>query len=113
MSTTFKRLIDGEVLDLSISTGYTAGTAVKTQIHKLTFTNTQIAAVTVTAHLVPSGGTASDANIIADAHPIEANGTWSCPDAEGHIIEAGGSIQYKAGSVNAITAMASGAEISS
>lgn len=111
MSATFTRLVDGEVLSTSVTTGYTVDTGLITQIHKMSFTNTAGARVPVTVYLVPAGETASDTYIIADAHSVDGMKTWSCPDVEGQVLNAGDTIQWKAASANSITAIASGVEI--
>lgn len=111
MSTTYKQLIDGTYVTAAISTGYTVPTSVTSQIHRLTFSNSHTAQVTVTVYLVGSGDTVSNAKLIANAHPLGAKETWSCPDAEGQVLEAGGTLQFIASTTNVVGCRCSGVEI--
>lgn len=111
MSTVFKKFVGGEVLGTSVSTGYTSPTGIIAVVGKASFTNTSSGEVAVTAYIVPTGETASDTYIIADARVLQVRQTWSCPDMEGQVINAGGTIQYFCNTPNAVTAIISGVEI--
>ncbi len=54
------------------ATYYTAPANTKVVLKKLTFTNTDTVARTVTVYLVPSGGTAGVTNILVSARAIAA-----------------------------------------
>jgi hypothetical protein len=112
MARTAKRLIAGSQLTTSAATYYTAPALTTTVIRKLIFVNTTGGAVTVTAHLIPSGGSASASNTIASAKSLAAGEAWSCSDAEGQVLEAAGFIQALASAGTSITVIASGIEIS-
>lgn len=111
MATTNKRIIAGSQLTVSAATYYTAPDSTKCVIKRLTLVNTTAGAVTATVYLVVSGGTASDANTITKTRTLAANETWDCASAEGHVIEAGGTIQALASAGTSITIIGSGVEV--
>lgn len=106
-----KRLVDGSTLTTSAVTYYTAPANTRTIIKRITFTNTLGSASTVTLYIVPSGGSAGVTNIIAENVAIADETTWSCTDAEGQVLEAGGTIQALAGDASAVNIIASGVEV--
>jgi len=111
MARVAKRLIAGSQLTTSAATYYTAPALTQCIIRKLTFVNTTGGAVTVTAHLITSGGSASASNTIASAKSLAGGEAWSSPDAEGQVLEAGGFIQALASAGTSITVIGSGIEI--
>lgn len=111
MSTEFKRLIPGETVEASVHIGYTASTSRTAQIHKLTFVNRTAGDVTITVYLVPSGQSVSNDYLIANQRTVPANDAWSPPDAEGQVVEAGGTIQYFSDTPDALNAICSGVEV--
>jgi hypothetical protein len=111
MGTKNVRIIAGSQLTGSAATYYTAPANTKCVVRRLTLCNTSAGAVTATVHLVASGGSASDSNMIVKAHSLAASETYDCVSAEGHVIEAGGTIQALAGSAASITIVGSGVEI--
>ncbi len=80
-------------------------------IDKLTLTNTSAAPVIVSLYLPASGGTASNSNCILYSKSIAAGETYTCPEAVGQSMAAGGSIVGIASSAAAITISATGREI--
>ena len=111
MSTTFKRFIDGEAVGASVSTGYTARTGVTSVIHKLTFSNHSTGDVMVTVYLVPSGASLSANNTIEHERTVPTGETFDCISAIGHVLEAGGTIQYVADTPDALGVICSGVEV--
>ncbi len=111
MATTPKRLVSGSQLTTSVATYYTAPAATKARIAAFTATNTSAGAVTITVHLVASAGSASDANVVADAIPLAAGETKAITGAIGHVMEAGGTIQALASAATSISIVVSGYEI--
>jgi len=111
MATKGRRLVEGAQLTTSPATYYTAPVGTKTRIDAMTLTNTSAAAVTVTLHLAPAGGTAGDGNVILKAKSIEPGGSYSVREALGHWLEAGGTIQALASAATAVTLVASGVEV--
>jgi hypothetical protein len=108
---TAKRIIDGAQLTTSAATYYTVGTGTSCILRRLTFTNTSAGAVTVTLYLVPSGGSAGDSTTLSKTKSLAAAESWSCPDAEGHVMAAGGTVQALASSATSITLIGSGTEV--
>jgi len=92
----YKALVDGVNLTNAAATYYTAPTGTKALVKKATFTNDHTSVVTVTINLVPTGGTAAYANQVTKAKALAAGETWSCPDIENHVLEAGGFISMLA-----------------
>lgn len=109
MTMTPTRLVSGSQIAASATTYYTAG-LVKTRIDACVLTNTTAGAVSVTMHLVPSGGTASASNCILSARSVPAGGSLVVPGAIGQWIESGGTLQALASSANSVTLVASGVE---
>jgi hypothetical protein len=111
MATTPKALVEGSQLPNSNNTFYTA-TNVRTIIDKMTLCNTTAGAVTATIDLVVNGGSAGVSQRIISARSIAAGETYSCPEAVGHILSPGDSIQGLASAATSITLRASGREVS-
>jgi hypothetical protein len=105
------RFTAGSQLTTSAATYYTAPTLTKAIIQRMAFTNTTAGAVTVTAHLVTSGGSASASNTIASAYSLAAGETWICAAAERQVLEPAGFIQALASANTAITIIVSGIEV--
>lgn len=109
-----KRLVSGSVLSGSATTYYTVPTNAnatvppKAILRRLTLCNTTAGAVSCTVYLVPSGGAAAAANTIVSARSVAAGETWNAPEAEGHVMEAGGFIQALG---NGVTLIVSGEEV--
>ncbi|HSW48630.1 MAG TPA: hypothetical protein VLH09_00575, partial [Bryobacteraceae bacterium] len=106
------------LLTASVVTFYTApdrsASTEKTRayIRRLTLTNTSAVDETVTIYLVPRGDTAGAANMLVSALSVPAGKTAVVREAEGHILEPGGTIQAVKGAApgSAVTIMASGVE---
>lgn len=111
MARTAKRLIAGSQLTTSAATYYTAPALTTCVLRRLSCTNTTGGAVTVTLYLVASGGSASASNTLASAVSLAAGETWSCPDADGHVLAAGGFVSALASANTSITLIGSGTEI--
>lgn len=109
MTVKLKRLVAGSQIAASATTYYTA-TNLTARIDACTLTNTTGGAVTVTMHLVPSGGTADATNIILSAHPVPAGGSYIVPGALGQAIESGGTLQALASAATSVTIVVSGIE---
>ena len=108
-----KKLFQPAQLTASAATYYTTPANTRTQIKKLTVTNpTSSAAVRlVTVHLVPSGGSASDTNMIISARPVAIGQAMDLFEAENHILEPGDFIQALADAATDVTIMGSGLEV--
>lgn len=111
MATLPKRLVSGSQLTTSAATYYTAPGNTRTRVATFTATNTSAGAETISVHLVPSGGSADDTNIVADEISLAAKETKSISGAIGHVLESGGTLQALASAGTAINIVASGYEI--
>jgi len=106
-----KTLVASQQLTGSNATYYTA-TNVRTIIDKMTVCNTTAGAVTVTIDLVDAGGSAGASERIISARSIGAGETYTCPEAVGHVLNVGDSIQGLASAGTSLTFRVSGREIS-
>jgi len=111
MAVTVKVLVPPKQLESSATTQYTA-TAVKAIIDKATVTNTSSSNATLTVHLVTSGGTAGNSNLIIDAKTIVPDETYLCPELVGQVLEVGSFISTTASAGTALTMRVSGREVS-
>lgn len=106
MSITYSAFFAPQQLGTSAATLFTAPTSPASTLlrgGRIRFTNTTGAAVTVTAHAIPSGGTASAANMFLSAKSIAANDFL---DVDVPILGPGGFVQALAGAATSITAHA-------
>lgn len=62
-------------------------------IRKATFTNNSGGSLTVGLYIDPTGSAEMQ---IADTKTLTDQETWSCPDIEGHVLEAAGTIDAEA-----------------
>lgn len=110
MTTTVRRFA---ALTAQLGTGasviYTASN-VRAQVLAASFTNTNVGAQTVTLHIVPSGGSPSDANMVMKAVSIPAGGSYRAIELVGQALNAGDTIQALASAATSITPVISGAE---
>lgn len=89
MSFQFLTLVEPHFMASSQTTVYTAGVGTQARIDSLSITNTDTAAVTISINLVPSGGSASSANLTTKAQSIQPAQTWNCPNEIGKVLSAG------------------------
>lgn len=108
MSFTAISLVQAVQLPGSATAQYTCTANSKVIVRHVTFTNTTGAAVTVTAEIVPSGGSAGAAAMIMSAQSIAGNATYVSPEFSGVVLNAGDSIQCFASAGSAISMNASG-----
>jgi hypothetical protein len=106
-----KSFVDGTNLTDSAATYYTTPAATKAIVKRATFCNDNSIVVTVTINLVPSGGSAAYGNRITKTRALAAGETWSCPDVENHVLEAGGFISMVASVTAKIGVRISGYEL--
>ena len=105
------KTITAALIAAAAATYYTAPANTRALIKKLTFTNTTAGALTVTVHLLPSGGTASATNMLVSARNIGAGETYECFEAQGQVLQAGGLIQALASAATSISIQGSVAEV--
>lgn len=78
---------------------------------RLTFANTSGSTRIVTVWLVPSGAAAATENKIVPGKALLPGETWSCPDIEGQVLSAGGTVQAAADAAGAISVVGSATEV--
>jgi hypothetical protein len=110
MTVTVKNIIPRIQITNSQTSQYVA-TNCKTVIDKFTVTNTSGAAVTISVNLVPNGGSALASNCVLYLKNIQPSETYNCPELVGQSLEPGGFISTIAGAATALTASATGREI--
>lgn len=110
MAITGKRMVSGSQLTTSAATYYTVGASTRAQIQAMTVTNVNAAARTVTIHLVPSGGTADNTNIVLSAKSLAQNESYRVIEAIGQWLESGGTIQALASAATSVALVAGGIE---
>lgn len=102
-------LIEGQQLTASVATYYTTGES-RVLIQKITVCNTTGTSRSFDLHLVPSGGTATALNQVIDARVVGPGETYLCPEAVGHWLETGDTIQAVASAATALSIVGSGLE---
>jgi hypothetical protein len=112
MAAVAKRLLTPQLLSNANATYYSAPENTRTILKKLTFTNNDGSSHDITVYLVPFGVSASDANMLLDAEAVAANSCYEATVGEGHVLEAGDTLQAFADAGNFVNIMASGVEIS-
>ena len=90
---------------------YTTPLGVKTIIDKATITNTDVANRTFSVNLVPSGGSASNTNLVIDTKSVAPDETYLCPELVGQVLTAGEFISTIASNANSLTLRISGREV--
>jgi hypothetical protein len=105
-----KRLVPGSLLTASAATYYTVtAPSVKTIVKEMTFCNTDAAtSYTFTLHVVPSGGSASDANMEFKTVTLQPSETKIFGRTD--IMEVGSTIQALASTTLKIAFSCSGVE---
>lgn len=94
---------DAETIDTA---QYTSANS-KTIIDKFTATNVSAGILTISVNLIPSAGSASNANLIVDAKSINVGDTYTFPELVGHTLADGDFISTNA-SATGLTIRASG-----
>lgn len=111
MTVVVKTLVPPLQLATGATTQYTA-TNVRAIIDKATVTNTDSSNRTFSVHLVTSGGSASNANLIIDTRTVVPDETYLCPELIGQVLNPGDFISTTASAATALTLRVSGREIS-
>lgn len=109
MAVTLKNFYTG-LSNTSITTVYTA-TNVTSAIDSFSISNTTGGVETIDVYLVPDGGTAGSSNIVIPNKSIADDESYGSPEAVGHYLEPGGTIQIESSSAS-LTLVISGREIS-
>ena len=110
MTATVRNIIPRKQAENAQTTQYTA-TNCRTTILKFTATNTTSGNVTISVNLVPSGGSASAANLVTNLRAIAPGESYIFPELVGQVLEPGGFISTIAGAATSLTISASGLEV--
>lgn len=113
MSVAAKCLINSKYAANSVATEYTAPASTRVIVDKFTATNIDSSSRTLSVYLVPSGDSASDANLVLDSVSIAANTCRDCTELKNQILNAGDTIQVLASASSNINIRASGREVTS
>lgn len=105
-----KTFCDGVGLTGVAQVLYTVPAGLKGTLEKITFCNNDTVARSVLLYLVPTGGAAGYINQIEKAKVLQPGETWSSPNAAGHLLEAGGTIQVTPSANTVIGCRATGYE---
>lgn len=99
-------------LTTSATTIYSAATGIRAQVLAANVLNTSAAPVTVTVHLVPTGQTVGDANMIVKARSLNIGESYKVIELVGQAMNAGDTIQALASANTAVSMMVGGVEYS-
>ena len=110
MAVVAKVLVPPLQLATAATTQYTASN-VKAIIDKVTVTNTNTVNCSFNVHIVTSGGSANNGNLVIDTKTVVPNETYLCPELVGQVLDSGDFISTSASLANAMTFRVSGSEI--
>ena len=110
MSTILKKLYEGQPAAAN-TTLYTCPANTEVRIVAATITNDAAAAKYISFHLVPSGGSVGDTNLILNQKTIGDKESYTLPELVGHILEAGDLISAIAETADILTVHISGIAI--
>lgn len=92
------------------STVYTVGASKAAKIAKFVLTNTSASAVTVSASVVPSGGTVDGTHRVVSAYPLTAGDTIVVSEVDGVWLGQGDFLSVNASAGTAVDILVSGLE---
>lgn len=101
-------LVQATQLPNAIAVQYTCPVNSKVVIRHVVFTNTTAGAITVTAEIVPSGGSTGDSATILKAFSIAANTAYVSAELAGCVLNTGDTLQCFASAATSISMNASG-----
>lgn len=110
MAIVAKCLVQPKYMDTSQTGQYSS--SARSVIDKFTVTNTAAGNVEFSVNLVPSGNSASNANLLIDRRTLAADECYRCPELVGHVLDAGDIISTIAYTGSALVLRVSGREIS-
>jgi hypothetical protein len=111
MAVTAKQLAAADFAANTATTIYTVPANTRTIIDKFTACNTDASARTLSIHIVASGGSVGDSNLILDALSIAANTTVEIEFMKNHVLETGQTIRAFASQASTISIRCSGREV--
>ena len=111
MTVTVKTLVAPVQMAATDTTQYTAPTGTRAIFDKVTVTNTDTSVRTFSVHLIQSGGSPGNSNLIIDARAVQPDETYLCPELVGQVLNAGAFLSTIASAATALTLRVSGREI--
>lgn len=108
MSLTAIPLIQQVVLPASVAPQYACPASMQIIIRHVVFCNTTAGAITVTAYIIPNGGSVADSGKILDAFSIAAHTAYTSPEFSGVVLKTGDTIQCFSSAGASISMNASG-----
>jgi hypothetical protein len=108
MSLTAIPIIQAVQLPNAVAIQYPCPAAMQIIMRHVVFCNTTAGAVTVTAYIVPNGGSVTDAAKILDAFSIAAHTAYTSPEFSGVVLKSGDTIQCFASAATSVSMNASG-----
>lgn len=112
ITTVTPKVLASSQLAAGDNTVYTVGASKAAKLSKLVLANVSAAAVTVSASIVPSGGTVDGTHKIVSAYSLAAGDGMVITEAENIWLGAGDYISVNASAATAINVLASGLEFS-
>src|SRR5450631_1918676 len=103
-------LIQNVQLPNAVAVQYTCPAAMQIVVRHVVLTNTTAGAITVTAYIVPVGGSVTDAAKILDAFSIAAHTAYTSPEFSGVVLKSGDTIQCFASAATSVSMNASGVQ---
>jgi len=111
MSITAKALVQSRFAASTASTEYTVPAGAHAIIDKVTATNIDSGAQTITIYVVPNSQTAGSANTVVSAKSIAAGVTADLTEMKNQILNSGESLVFMASAASKIIIRASGREV--
>jgi hypothetical protein len=111
MTSPVTEIIPAQYAPNAQTTLYVSGTGVTTRIDKLSVTNTDTVAQTISINLVPSGGAAGGSNLSTSAQSILPGQTWNSPNEYGHYLRPGDFISVLASVASKLVIYAGGTQV--
>ena len=108
MSLKAAALVQGVQLPSSVAAQYTCPANMSVIIRHAVFTNTTAGAITVTAYVVPSGGSVGDPTTVLDAFSIAGKTAYTSPELSGVVLATGDTLQCFASGATSVSLNVSG-----
>jgi hypothetical protein len=112
MTVVARTLYETAQVPSAATTAYTAPVNTRTILDKATVTNPTAGALTFTAYLVPSGGTAGATNAVISVQSVAAGASYLCPELVGHVLNPGDFLSIVASAATSLVFRVSGREVS-
>lgn len=110
MASPVKEIVTAQFAPSAQSTLYTS-TSLTTRIDKLTVTNTDTVARTISINLVPAGSSASSANLTTQNQSILPGATWNSPNEYGHYLNPGDALSVIASTAAVLVIAVGGTQV--